>query len=196
MKRVAPSRRVVFTERGARLERGGGDAADMEFHADDMVGAGERRIGGLRIAKPRVDQDVVRDLVPDRGCARYQRRLGVHHPGQLRVIDIDRLGRVERLAEAFGDHHRHRLADMAHLVRSQQPMRADEYLAAARRGQFHVVTGRRYRLVRDGFQPGGAAILAAIGAEHARHGARPAEHDAVDTRMRIGRAHHDGIDLA
>jgi hypothetical protein len=35
------------------------------------------------------------------------------------VVDGDGLGGVERLRQRLGHHHRHRLADMAHLVGGQ-----------------------------------------------------------------------------
>jgi hypothetical protein len=161
-----------------------------------MIRARERLLGCRGVAKMRVDRDVVRDLIPDRRGAGGERRLGVDCERERLVIDLDRLCRIERLRDGSGHDHGHRLADMARLVPGQEPVRAEKHFAAVRRGQFHVVSGRRHRLMRNRVEPGGAAVCAAVGAEHARHGARHIERDGANARMRMRRAHHRRIGLA
>ena len=156
-------------DRRARLERHAGDAADMQVELHDMVGGGERLVGGGAVAETGLDRHVARQFVPDRGRAGLDRVFGVDDEGQLFVVDLDRLGGVHRLVLGFGDHHRHRLADMARLVGRQQHVRADEDLAAAGRVQLHVVAGLRQRVVRDRSKLVGKAIGAGEHAEHAFH---------------------------
>jgi hypothetical protein len=73
---------------------------------------------------------------------------------------------------------------------------ADEYGAAARGGELHVVSGLGQRIVRNGAQPVREAVRAREHGEHARHrlGARGV--DAADARMRVRGAHHHRMGLA
>ena len=52
------------------------------------------------------------------GC---QRLFGRNHSRQVPVLDFDQLGRVLRRRGAVGDDHRHRVADVAHLVARRAP---------------------------------------------------------------------------
>ena len=119
----------------------------------------------------------------------------MQHEGQLVVDDDKRLGGIERLRLGFGDHHGDRLADVAHLVGGQQQMRADEDLAAAGRGQLHVVARLRQRVVADGAEAVGGAIGAGEDAEHAGHRQRRRLVDRNDARVRVRRAHHRRVRL-
>ena len=123
----------------------------------------------VAVAEAGLDRHVARHFVPHRRRAGLDRVLGVDDERQLFVVDLDRFGGVERLVLGFGDHHRHRLADMARLVGRQQHVRTDEHLAAARRVQLHVVAGLRQRIVRDRPELVGEAIGAGEHAEHALH---------------------------
>ena len=154
-----------------------------------------RRLGkgavGLRpVAKLRVHQDVIGDLVPYRRCAGLERVLGVDDERQFLVFDFDRLGGVHRLRTALGHHHRHRFADVAGLVGRQQHVRSDEHVSAAGCGELHVEFGLRHRCMRDRLYSIGQAVRAGQHGEHARHRLGGACLDPHDARMRIGRAHH------
>ena len=184
-----------MAERCARLDRHAGHPADVKLHLDNVVGAGKGAQGCRGIAERGVDQHIVRRLVPHRRRARPQRVGHLRDPRQFLIFDDDRLGRVLRLCGGFGHEHRHRLADMAHLVGRQQHLRADKDRAAIGAGQLHIVAGRRHRGVRDRLEPVGKAILAGKDAEHPRHRHRLAAVDLDDPRMRMGRAHDRGIDL-
>ena len=64
IKRVAAGLGVETAERGARLERNAGHAADMGLHRHDMARRGEGGFGRRDIAESRVDQHIVRQFVP------------------------------------------------------------------------------------------------------------------------------------
>jgi len=114
---------------------------------------------------------------------------------QLFVVHHDGLGGIERLRLGFGDHHRHRLADMTGPVGRQQRVRADEHGAAARRVQLHVELGLRHWIVRERRKLVGDAIGAGEHAEHAGHFLGRCRIDLDDARMRMRRAHHRRIGL-
>ena len=173
MQRVAAACRVVIGDAGARLHRHAGDAADVEIMGDDMRGLREGAVGRRGIAETRIDQDIVRHFVPDRRRAGLHGVFGMQHEGQFVVDDGERLGGIERLRLGFRDHHGDGFADMARFVGGQQQMRADEDLAAAGRGELHVVARFRQRIVADGAEAVGGAIGAGEDAEHAGHRSVP-----------------------
>ena len=187
---------IELGEAGARLQGRGRDPTDVTIHFDDVIRHGERLLGRHFIAEHRIDEKIVGDLVPQRDRTRSQRALGIGHEGQRVVIDRDFLDRVERLVSGFGDDHGHRLADMAYLVGRQQHMAIDHDLAAAGRGELHVVAGRGHGAVRDRPQSVGSAIGTGEDAQDARHGAGFCRSDTADARMRIRRAQHHRIGLA
>ena len=143
IERVAPGRGIVGAERGARLHRHAGDAADMEFPLHDMRGLGEGPIGRLGIAERRIDRHIVRHFIPDRRRVGPHRVFGMQHERQFLVGHLHRFRRVHRLRFGFGHHHGDGLADMPRFVRRQQQMRPDENRAAAGRGKLHVEFGLR-----------------------------------------------------
>src|SRR5262249_43101752 len=65
IERVAAGRRIVVSERRARLERNAGDAVDVEIHRYDVVSAGECLVCRLAITEQRIDRNVVRNFIPD-----------------------------------------------------------------------------------------------------------------------------------
>ncbi len=141
----------------------------MKIHCDDVFGRRKDAIGLGGIPETCIDQDIVANLVPDRRGARLHGVFGVDDAGQRLILDCHRFGGVERLRAGFGNDHRDRFADVAHLVGRQQDMRADEDLAAAGPMQFHVVFRLRQRIVRDGAELVGKTIGAGKDAENAGH---------------------------
>jgi hypothetical protein len=113
---VASGLAVPIAEGGARLDRDAGHAADMELHLDDLVGGRKGALGRRGVAEPGIDENVVGRLVPHDRPSRHQRVLHLGDPRQLLVFDRYRLGRVLRLSRGLRHDHRHRLADMTHLV--------------------------------------------------------------------------------
>ena len=79
--------------------------------------------------------------------------LGVDDERQLLVIDLDRLGGVERLRLALGHHHGNRFPDMARLVGRQQHVRSGKHGAAARPRKLHVELRGGHRGVWDRLDP-------------------------------------------
>jgi hypothetical protein len=162
--------RIVSADRTARLHILRMDAADDVFALDDMRGARESRVGRGLVAGLEDMADVVGVLVPDARRAGLHRVLGIDDRGQLLVIDLDQLGRVFRRGQTLGDHHRHRIADKAHLAAREARLRPRERRRAV--GAFP-----RQR------QPRGAELLRRdirLGehAEHAGRGFRGARVDA------------------
>ena len=88
-----------------------------------MSGLGERGIDrGLVANRPGVAL-VSGCAIVDLGRAGFQRLDRIDHRGQDVVIDLDQLRGVLRLIRRLGDHHRHAIADIAHLTLRQQRMR-------------------------------------------------------------------------
>jgi hypothetical protein len=114
---------------------------------------------------------------------------------QFLVIDLDGFGGVERLCLGLRHDGDDRLAHMAYLVGRQQHVRTDEDRAAAGGMELHVVFGLRHRIVRNGVQPLGEVIGAAVRPDHARHDARCRKIHAANACMRVGRSHHCEVAL-
>ena len=171
----------------------------MDLLGENMRGFRESRIGRGDIAEMRIDQEIAGRGFVELRCAGRERGFDIDGERQRFVIDQHRFGRIPSLGLRLGDDHRHRLADMARALDRQQLMRADEDGArrtAIRRRELHVEFRRRHWIVRNGFQPIGAAIGAGEDAEHAGHRARRIGIDARDARMRMRRAHESREDLA
>jgi hypothetical protein len=106
--------RVIGGDRRARLHRIGRQPVVGQRHGGDMGRCRQRRIGrGLVADLPVIDQ-IARRVVVDLRCARCQRLVGAGDGGQFVIADLDRLGGDPRLGLGFGDHHRDRVADIAH----------------------------------------------------------------------------------
>ena len=168
----------------------------MKVHGNDVIGVRERLFRPIAIAEERIDRGVVGHLVPDRRGTRPHRVLGMVDPRQHVIVDVDRLGGIERPRQRLGHDHRHRLTDMARLVRGQQQVGTDEDLAAAGGVQLHVVFGLGQRIVRNGGKAVGEAIRAGEHAEHARHRHGAHRIHPEDARMRMRGAHHHRVGLA
>ena len=196
IERIAAGRGVVVAERGARLERHAGDAADMKILRHHMRGARERLVGRLDIAEHGLHRDVVRHLVPQHRRAGPHRILGMQHERQFLVTHFDRLGGVHGLRLGLRHHHGDRFADMPRLVGRQQRIGPDEHRAAVGPGELHVEFGLRHRIVRDRPKLVGGAVGAGEHAEHARHRLRRRGIDRDNARVRIRRTHHHRIGLA
>ena len=61
-----------MAEGRARLERYRRNPPHVNFHFDYIVGGRECSVRGLRVAETRVDEDIVRRLVPNRRGARCE----------------------------------------------------------------------------------------------------------------------------
>ena len=111
---VAVLGRVVVADRAARLHRRGGDPIDDELAADDARGGGEGSFGRGAVADLMHEADVVGAIRPDLGRAGRERAFGRDDGRERLVLDLDQLGRVNRLVAALGDDKGDVIADPAH----------------------------------------------------------------------------------
>ena len=196
VQRVAPRRRVVLADRGARLHRHAGDALHAGLQPHHVRGAGKGRVGGGAIAHVGVDADVGVLFLPHARRARACRvGCGGDH-GQWLVDDPHPFRCVARERTRLRDDHGDGLADEAHLVRGQREMRRDEDLRAVAVGEEDVRRARRERPVRDGFQTVAQRVGAGEHGEHAGERERLRGVDRDDARVRVRRAQHGGPGLA
>jgi hypothetical protein len=105
--------------------------------------------------------------------------MAVRHGRQLFDVDRDRLSRVFSLRLGLRNHHRHRLADVTHLVPGNDRLKVALELGQVREPQ------RDYRHLCD--------IRSGHDRMHARHGTRRGRLDAADAAMRHGAAQHHGV---
>ena len=120
--RVVASALVEFRGGRARLHRVRDQAIVDDVELGDVRGLGERGIDvGLHADFPVIDQ-IARSLGVNLGRALVEcvRQVDV---GRLHlVVHLDRLGGVLRLVDAVGDHHRHRVTDIAHGIECHHRM--------------------------------------------------------------------------
>ena len=87
-----------------------------ELQLGDMVGPPECGLGRGGIALlDLMDQVGAKLFMQDRGI-RIERLGGVGQSRQRRVVDLDRLGGIQRLISGFGDHHGDGVAHMPDLA--------------------------------------------------------------------------------
>ena len=84
-----------------------------------MRGTGESgfNFGGIAIVV--IQCDIVRDVIVKLRRARFCRFLGISNRRQWIDVHHHRFGSIARLRQRFGDHERHRIADITHLVGHQ-----------------------------------------------------------------------------
>ena len=192
---VAAGVRIVRREHGARLHRHAGDALHPGLELRHMRGARKRGLGRRGVAKLCIEADIGARLIVHARRILARRRHRVGHARQRLVVDLDKLRAVLGRPHGVGDNHRHRLADEAHLVGRQQIMRRGEGFGAVRILQRNFRRVLRPLLVRNGFEPVGLGVGTGEHRDHARRGHRLVGRDAADARVRVRRAHHDGVDL-
>ena len=153
-----------------------------------MLGGGEGSRGGLGVAEvPLVDRVVGNVGVNLRRAWRL--RLGrIDHRRQHFVVDFDLLRRVFALRDAFGDHHRDRIADAVHFAGGQRRMRRHFHRRAVL-GMDHPAADQIADLV-------GGQIGAGEHRDHARHDLGHAHIDALDPGVGVLRAHEHRPRLA
>ena len=179
---------IIFTDRGARLDRIRHQPVVDDVELGDMRGRLERRVGLALVAQlPLIDGVLGRDLVDLRSARRLRlRRIG--HRRQHFVIDLDLLGGVLGLRQGLGNHHGDGIADVAGLRLRQRRMRRHLHRAAVL-GMDHPAADQIAQLVDR-------EIGAGEHRHHARHFTRCRGVDALDARMGMGRADETGMGLA
>ena len=185
---------------GARLQLGVGHPVGDEHLLDDMIGGIERFGGCGVVAVLAIGADIAGGAVPNgRGGWIESRRYGGNCI-QYFIIHLDQFGGVLCGGEGFGDHHGQRLADMAHLVRSQGRDQGRKYLRAVGICQrlFFVIIG--VRRVGAGAGQGGMAVRLIIGTGQDGGDAGRCSGgfcaDGFDDCMGVGAAHQYGVQLA
>ena len=165
VQRVAVFRRIVGADRAARLHVLRMDARDHIAPFDDMGGLGECRLGRRAVAALGGVRDVVRIVVPHARRIRFRRFGDRRHRRQRLVVHDDEFGRVLRLRQRLGDHHRHRIADIACAIDDQRGTLRREHRRA-------VALLARHRRLRHG-----DAVVRVVGAgvdrDHAGRALRP-----------------------
>ncbi len=197
IERVAPARRVIGADGGARLHRHAGHAVVDDLQPRDMGRTGEGRRDGLHVPLPVVDAEVARPVFP-RPIVPQQRRVGfqrgqrIDHRRQGLQDHAHMLGGVLRLRRRLGHHHRDRLADPAHLVAGEQVYSriVDRRAVAVAKLDILRVAPRRQRLHAVGLQVGRGQHR-----QHAGHRRRRFRLDRHEDAVRLVRAPKGGISL-
>ena len=171
---IAPG--IVFADHRARFHEIGDDARIDDRYFGDRMRFRERRLGRLLVADRHVEQHVAGMLGPDLRRPLLDRMEDADHRRQRRPVDLDRLDRIARLIDRFGDDKRHGVADMAHLVPRQ-----DRIGRAGERIDFQIEQARQI-----------AEILDVLGGQDRRHAGQAAGAGGIDGefRMRVRRAQH------
>ena len=114
---------VEFADRGARLHGVRHQAVVDDVELGDVLGGFERGVRPPWDRRDAIDRSCSgRDLVNLRRAGLLRRR-GIGDRRQHPVVDFHFLRGIARLRQRFGDHDRHRIADMAGLVHGQRRMR-------------------------------------------------------------------------
>ena len=188
VERVAVLAGVVDAQRAPRLEILRVHAGDDVAPADHVRRRRHRGVGGGLVPRGEDIGDIVRGLVPDPRAARRGRRRGIRHRRQRVIVHVHALGGVLGLGEGLRDHHRDRIADIAH------PLLAE---ALVRRGEHGRAVGPG---ALERHLHGAEAVPGQIGTgedgDHARQRPRGGGLDGPDPRMGMRRAHHHHVDLA
>ncbi len=178
--RGLPGRRVHVGDTPAGLEWSRVAPRVERVERDDLVGRGERRVGGLLVAALPV-VDAVVGLVflvgADHRRVRLERTLRRHHRLERLVVDVDQLEGVLRDVGVLGDHRRDLLALEPHLV-------GDEH-------RLGVVAHRRH--------PGEVVLrhqLAGHDGDHAGERLSARGVDRVELRVRVGAAQDRHVEHA
>ena len=183
--RVVAGALVVIRRGRARLHGVGDQAVVHDVELGDVRGLGEGGVDiGLHADLPVIDQ-VARGLGMDLRRALLQ-SLGEIDIGRLHlIVDLDRLGGVARHVMAVGDHHRHRVADIAHGVERHHRMRR-RLVRLAVLVLDHPAADQTAHL-------GVGNILAGEDFDHARQSLGRRGVDALDLRMGMRRTEHDRV---
>ena len=109
----------------AWLHRVGHQTVVAQFQRGDMRRLLERFLDRRLVLfdKAPVIAQVVFQIVVHLGRIRLQRVFHIHHGGQFRNVDLNRLGGIAGLRQRLGHNGGHRLAHVTHLAAGQNRMR-------------------------------------------------------------------------
>ncbi len=170
--------RVGGGHHSPRLHRDPRSPVLAQGHPDDVLGGGE---GAVDVAEAEVQagHPVGAAAVMDRGSPVRRGSLQARHRRQRLVVDHHLLGGVDRQDPLLRHHHRHRLTDVAHLVRGEGMP-----LTRFRQGGRGMHVGHR---------PSEAEVGGHVCPYHPGGGGGAGDLDGSHQGMRLRGAHEDGV---
>src|SRR5262249_5231503 len=183
----AAARRVEIGNGVARLHRVDNDTVVDEFERDNACGPRECGVGRLGVAHVivPVEDDVAGNVVEKLRRTGADRILSLGYCWQRVVLDFDRFSGIARSGESFGYDQRDWLTDVPHLAERE-------------RGTRRVVPRRAVTIDQRNHaghvaETGCPNVLSCSYKQHARHAPRRGCVEGLDTRVRHGRAQHQGM---
>ena len=187
MQRVAAGTGVVLSGSATGFDRIGSNTIDDKPLLNHARSPGEGGLDRGLVAGFIEISLVFGAIVIELGRARLERLARRHHRWPRCIVDRDVFGRIAGMVERVGNHHSHRIADVAYPIDcNRRPFRHVHRAGVAplvgrhRRQRAKAVCGIVYTDQRR-LNPG--------------HGQRGAHVDATDVRVRVGRAHDRGVEL-
>ncbi len=177
-------RGVERSDRAARFQGSSHHAVVDEFAFHDMGGAADRRLYRSGLASLEFKRDVVFGFQPNRRASRQNCFRHRNHRGQRLVVDDDGIESVACDFNAFRNHERDRLTNMANDIASQRVIGRDD------KRRRHRDLGRRTRQRADIIR---GQIESGQNREDARHPARRVGEDRHNAGMRMRRADHHAV---
>src|SRR5262249_47509685 len=183
----AAARSVEIANGVSRLHRVDDNAVVDEFESDNPRGSRECGVGRLGIAHiiVPVEDDVAGNVVEKLRCTGTDRILSLGYCWEWIVLDMDRFSGIPRCGQSFGYDKRDWLTDVPHLAESKHGARS--------------VVPRRAVTIDQGHHAGDVAepvcpnVFSGSRKKHARHAPSRGCVDALDMRVRYGRAQHEGM---
>ena len=114
---------TIACDRGTRLDGIRNHPVVDEIEPCNVSGLRKRGVGGVLVPDRPGEADVVGRHVVERRCVLFDGVDRAHHSRQDVVIDLDHLGGILRLRDAFRDDHGDRIPDVTHLTLREHGMR-------------------------------------------------------------------------
>jgi hypothetical protein len=188
VERVAALDGVILGGRAPRLERRHDDPVVDEIEPRHMRCAGEGGLDRGLVPRLPVERQVRRQVVPDPRRPRLKRLDRCRNARQHVIVDGDGRGAFACRQRRFRQHHGHRVADMARLVRADRQLgRVSDRLTLAS-------LGRRRRLEET--DAVGLHVAPGQDGNDAGNGLGGGANDTQDARMGMRRADEIGMKLA
>ena len=179
---------VVAADGAAHLHRILDDPLVDEAHFRDMLCFIEGFVRRLGIADLRLEQEVLRHVVPELDRVVVHGPIGLDDRGQRHVVNLDGLGCVARLFQGFSDHKGHRVAHEPRPVGRQRILRGVDQ----RRPVWLCQGGKEWRRSGECTDSVIGEVLSRQYRKNARHTQGLRGVDGLDVGMGMGRAQHVG----
>ena len=191
-------REGVVADADARLHRDGRQAVVLDPELDDVLGAGEGRVGRLLVAEHQAEGVVAgRIVVPHLGRVGLGGVLDIDHSRQRLVVDLDQFRGVAGLRQRLGDDEGDAVADVADAVVDDERLEGAVALGRAEILR-HQMRGECADLLGD-------HVGAGQHQQHAGRGLGLGDVDLLDLGVGVRRQHvagvqhagqHDVVDIA